>query len=154
MGRKMILPEMYALLAILAVFAVYGVSKYSRAETSDYNAFVTKAQELQASYKSLEGRLDSMGKSLDAFDNLSRVTVAKCTDVQAEVSKMQEHLQIVKTDQIGLMDKLSRRRPVLRAQGPIQIEILPGKTPGKPVELKPDPDMFRRIKKQVKGLSK
>ncbi len=49
--------------------------------------------------------------------------VADVIEAKQEVNKLQEHCARLRQGQINLQDKVSKRRPVLKMEGPIQVEI-------------------------------
>lgn len=140
-GKSM--AETIAIFIVVATIAIYGAWKYLSAENTDYKSFVEKMSVMENEVLLLRKEVKETSARVEDVE-------LKADDSQAEVEKMQDHFSHLRKNQILLQDKLSRRSPVLKAQGPIQVEILQGKQ----VELKAPQGVLKKVRKQMEGLSK
>jgi len=123
--------EILAVLIIVGTLVGYSALKLSKAENSDYAAFVEKANGLEGRMKRAEYNIEEHGKALDAFDkSLEKV----------ENDTGENHLDI---------KELAKRRPVIKVTGPIPVEII--SRPKPPPVVNPT---LGKIRQQMKGLSK
>lgn len=151
------------LIFILAmVVAIFGIYKYNKSEMNDYAALIDKMNHQAGEINSLKAdlkKVEDFKIAMEAFDR-------KVIDLGNDVEQSQDHNAKLREAVIELRDKLSRRNPITRVQGPIMVEIhstkpqarqqAPPKIPdGPPVApQKPDPKLLKKVKKQVQELSR
>lgn len=123
-GKKM--AEVWSLIAIFAVIGIYGAWRYASSETTDYNAFVTKANHLEGRISSLEEDFKSVQTLIDKSIQEMLLRDRSLQTASSEIKSIQEHLAVLQKEQIGLYDKIAKRRPVIKFQGLVPVEIVPG----------------------------
>lgn len=109
--------ELIFLLAVIV--AIFGIYKYAKSETNDYAAVLQKQVDQQQQINELKTKL----AKVDEFEKAIADFTHKIEGLGNEVSNYQEYNATLRESVIELRDKLSRKVPVIRLQGPIPVEI-------------------------------
>lgn len=180
---------------IVGVLSLIGaVFLYSNQENTAYHKTLEMYNALKADYNGLKTSCEALSKSnADLTTKIGALTVqhaaevssmqAKLNEVSSDCEQAQTHCAKLRSSMIQLQDQVSRRRPVMKLSGPIQLEILsnsksnprsPHQSPAKSAkqkimeveadqrreakikEMSPEArkKLLEKVKKQLEGLEK
>lgn len=111
------MPEVVLTCVIAGVIAIYGVFKYQKSETTDYNAFVTRAGILETQLNNLEAE---MRRQVDANNT-------KGLDLQSlelKLKQLEGAQSAARSEQIEIKERLAKKRPVIQLRNPIPVEVV------------------------------
>ena len=165
--------SMVNILFLIGIVSLIGaVFVYSKSEDTAYHKILERYNHLVGEYNGTKSANEALIKANETLtkeviglkDQIT--TQAKQLDeVVKDCQAAQDHCARLRSSMIQLQDKVSRRRPVMKLEGPIQLEIISTKTnPRSPhlkqlekeqlEEQKTDPKLMKKIKKQMDELSK
>ena len=136
--------EILAAVFVTCIFIMVGsIYLYNRSENTAFHELlgqykVAKGENdiLKTRVKSLEEAFEFRDKKMkEVMDRLS-CAEGKITEFKVDVDAVQDHCAKIREQQINLKEQLSNKRPVLRLEGPVPVQVVD------------------KIKRQLKGLSK
>lgn len=130
---------------------------YGRSEDTAYHKTLEQYNNLVGEYDSLKRSNEELSKSnielttkISALSGTIESQSAKMNEVVQDCENAQTHCANIRESLIKLQDQVSKRRPVMKFEGPIQLEIISNKNANpKSPHIKPAP-----IKSKDKGLGR
>jgi len=133
---------------IACIVAMFGaIWIYNKSEDTAYASTVKKLQSVEADLKQANTQWESakniaLQQGLKITELESKVTCAQdeLKKFKVEIDNLQDHCARIREQQIQLKDQLANKRPVLKVQQPIPVQVV-------------DPKLMNKVKKQMKEVS-
>lgn len=136
--------EILAAVFVTCIFIMVGsIYLYNRSENTAFHELLGQYKAAKGENDILKTRVKSLEEAFEFRDKkmkevMDRLACAegKITDFKVDVDAVQDHCAKIREQQINLKEQLSNKRPVLRLEGPVPVQVVD------------------KIKRQLKGLSK